>query len=170
MNSTVSTRQRYPTILVCAAATKQDIRRQTVDDCVYTYLCRVWQHRSVCWGFCPLELWGAQRWWEAWTDSCWRWCSSLREEKEKLGIRKQDPTGLQGYRFHQKHTEQLRMLALESKVSHWFLEVLGFYQGGFQVSTWQFCSYLAALLLGWVCEVNVFPMEQNRHMKLMFIA
>lgn len=103
----------YPTVMSHNPRiyTVQHLRSQTADDSVYTYLCRGWRHQSGCWCFCPLEPWGARRWREAWTDSCWRWCSSLREDKEKLGIRKQEPTGLQGYQFHQKHMEQLRMLA-----------------------------------------------------------
>lgn len=52
--------------------------------------------------------------------------SERKKKKKKLGIRKQDPTGLQGYQFHQKYMEQLQMLALESEVFYWFPEEFRF--------------------------------------------
>lgn len=95
---------------------------QQFTDCVHIYLGHVWWRQSACWGFCPPELLGASRRQEPWRDSCWRRCSSLKErerkkKKERLGVRKQGATGFQGYRFHQKHKEQLRMLAQKSKIS-----------------------------------------------------
>lgn len=64
---------------------------------VSAYLCRVWRHRSGCWGSCPPELWGPRRWQGAWVGSCWRWWSSLREEeKAKAGSKKTRPHGSSG--------------------------------------------------------------------------
>lgn len=61
-------------------------------------------------------------------------------EVRKLGL-----TGFQGYQFHLKLMEQLRMLALKSKISSWFPELFWFYLGVFQVSSWQLCSYNLAV-------------------------
>lgn len=85
----------------------------------------------------------------------WRREEREKEKKGKLGVRKQGATGFQGYRFHQKHKEQLRMLAQKSKISP---SCSCFYQGGGQVLTWQLLDERVM----WVCPKTEQSLDTSR--------